>query len=260
MRKISLLLAFVFLLCTACSGSAVQGDIRESEQTLSNVNDADNEAKGQETNDDRNDDKKDDEKKNDAAQSTITADKARSIAAAWLDEHPMETPYTLIPDYEEVSANGREYFAFNLDVIHMYWFSILVDKETGELLCRLTEDGMDPGPPVYERLNDWYDRYYGDYPSNLEILANILINSYDDCTLEIYWSNGTVTVFVREYYTMEWVMHGRDGNVRTVYPTFSLQGDEFLIGFPETTTRLYYLNNSFEGYFGDETFVWRLYY
>jgi hypothetical protein len=43
----------------------------------------------------------------------------------------------------------------------MYWFSILVNVETGELLCRILPDGLDPTESI-EPLDNWYNRYYGD--------------------------------------------------------------------------------------------------
>jgi len=364
MRKMSLLLAIVLLFCTACSTSAIQSAVKEVEQTVSNISDADNKYvqmdKGRYRTDNpdltyddafsaffgtprwryfKSDDDKDvveftgdcmyrevrvraliqfvvdeengtfeakylsfnevpqdlltlmallvkafegdedegpdegieengrGEDKGDT-QTTMTVDQARGLAKAWMDMHPMEQPFTLIRDYEDVEHNGRQYYAFFLDEMHMYWFSILVNKVTGELLCRLTEDGMDPGPPVFELLDDWYDRHYGDRAyrpptsnrSNLETLADAIFSGPDEIWLEIHWDNGTMTSFERQYYTLEWIMYSRDGNVRTVYPTFELRGDTFLIGFPQTTTRLYHLFEGFDGYFGDETLIWRLYY
>ena len=34
-------------------------------------------------------------------------------------------------------------------------------SKTGELLCRQINDGLDPGPPSIEPLDDWYDGIYG---------------------------------------------------------------------------------------------------
>ena len=58
-------------------------------------------------------------------------------------------------------VSGEDYFAFYVDSHEMYWFSILVHKETGALLSRIISDGEYPTEDI-EPLDDWYSRYYGD--------------------------------------------------------------------------------------------------
>ena len=54
---------------------------------------------------------------------------------------------------------GEEYYRFYYN--QMYWLDILVHNKTGKLLCIQTEDGENPGPPVIEPLDDYYNRYFG---------------------------------------------------------------------------------------------------
>ena len=78
--------------------------------------------------------------------------------------------------------------------------------------------------------------------------------------LYIYWDNGTLTRFYSDYAGdnpyMHWDMYGRDGNIREVFPTFSLESDAVVIGFPRTTTTLYFLYADGRGVFGNESFYW----
>jgi len=84
---------------------------------------------------------------------------AREIAQVWLEDHPIKEPNILELDYDNAIVDGEEYFAFYLDSHEMYWFSILVQKETGELLCRVRSDGEFPTVDI-EPLDDWYDRFF----------------------------------------------------------------------------------------------------
>jgi len=95
------------------------------------------------------------------AQKALTVDEARAIAQEWLDKYPIQEPNTLEVPYEHISENGKDYYGFFIDSWYMYWFTILVDKENGELWCRLTEDGEEPAPPEYVLLDDWYNEIFG---------------------------------------------------------------------------------------------------
>ena len=93
--------------------------------------------------------------------SVLSVEESREIAQVWLDEHPVHEPNLLDEeDYEDVDHDGNSYFRFFHIEPMMYWFSILVNIESGELLVMLTEDGMEPGPPVIEPLGDWYYRIF----------------------------------------------------------------------------------------------------
>ena len=90
---------------------------------------------------------------------TLTEVKAREIAQAWLDSHPIQDPNVLELEYDNAIADDEEYYAFYLDSHEMYWFSILVRKETGELFCRVKSDGEFPTEDI-EPLDDWYIRFF----------------------------------------------------------------------------------------------------
>ena len=96
--------------------------------------------------------------------------------------------------------------------------------------------------------------------------ANVLQLLYDGLVnhafseLIINWDNGTRTVFYSFYHAISgdiaWNMISRTGNVSEVFPTFARGNNAVIIGFPRTTTRLYYLYGNGEGIFGDETLSW----
>ena len=70
----------------------------------------------------------------------------------------MQEYKTLESDYENAVFEGRAYYAFYLDSFEMYWFSILVNKESGELLSRVSSDGED-APVEIKPLDDYYKTY-----------------------------------------------------------------------------------------------------
>jgi len=86
---------------------------------------------------------------------------AKAIAQAWLDNHPIHEPNILMDEFEDAEVDGEAYYAFFVDSIEVYWFSILVHKETGEMLCRISSDGEYPTVDI-EPLDDWYSEVYGD--------------------------------------------------------------------------------------------------
>ena len=90
----------------------------------------------------------------------LTAVEARIIAQTWLDGHPIQDPNIIEPFFYEMTVDGEEYFRFYIDSYQMYWFSILVQKETGALLYMMSPDGEDP-VDEFELLEDWYAANYG---------------------------------------------------------------------------------------------------
>jgi len=92
---------------------------------------------------------------------SLTEARARELAQEWLDEHEIYDPNTFEEEYEEAIVDGEEYFAFYIDSMQMYWFSVLVNKKTGQMLARTISDGLDSWEEI-EPLNDWYMRYYGE--------------------------------------------------------------------------------------------------
>jgi len=98
------------------------------------------------------------------------------------------------------------------------------------------------------RLNDDLD--------TLDLLyIGLVVYAFGELT--IYWENGTQTMFYRDYAEHDyWGMFSRDGDHREVFPEISMQENAVVIGFPQTTTRLYYLYEDGTGMFGDETLSW----
>ena len=85
-------------------------------------------------------------------------DDAYNIAQAWLDAHPAMGATISGGSNDLYQANGEEYYMFYLG--EMYWIDILVHSKTGALFGRQTEDGENPGPPVIEPLDDYYNRFF----------------------------------------------------------------------------------------------------
>lgn len=89
---------------------------------------------------------------------SLTEPQARAIVQEWLDKHPIQSPNTLESEYESAIVDSKEYYAFYLDSFEMYWFSILVHKETGELFSRVSSDGEEPTVEI-DPLDDYYNKY-----------------------------------------------------------------------------------------------------
>ena len=94
-----------------------------------------------------------------APEAFLVAEEARGIAQAWLDDHPIKEPNILEREYDSLIVDGEEYYMFFPDSHEMYWFSILVHKETGEMLSRTRSDGESPIEEI-EPLDDWYNRFF----------------------------------------------------------------------------------------------------
>ena len=93
-----------------------------------------------------------------ATSASLTEPQARAIAQEWLDKHPMQEYKTLESEYDTTLVKDKEYYAFFLDSVEMYWFSILVNKESGELLSCVSSDGED-APVETKPLDDYYKTY-----------------------------------------------------------------------------------------------------
>ena len=185
----------------------------------------------------------------------LSIEEAREIAQAWLDEHPVREPDLIDKEeHEDVDHDGDSYFRFFHIEPMMYWFSILVNVESGELLVMLTEDGMEPGPPVIEPLDDWYYRTF-EYEDDVgPHFYNAVKSNADSIEISIIWEDGRKTIFTRDS-DRDWVMTSRDGGTSSVHPDFSHSGSTIEIRFP-TTSRVYYLYDDFTGVFGNESFRW----
>jgi len=194
------------------------------------------------------------------ATASLSVDEARAIAQAWLNSNPIDGYTNLDRDWYDYTIYGEDYYRFFLNsnqAPHMYWFNILVHKNTGEMFMLMTEDGEFPVETVYN-LYEWYDRYYGSIQPLTERFWNTFINTTDFIWMGVWWDNGTFTQFERIDHGAEWLMYSRDGTVSTVYPVFWMEDTTMVISFP-TTTRLYYVYPDYTGVFGDETFYWDFY-
>ena len=192
------------------------------------------------------------------AAESLTAADALALAQAWLDMHPISAPDILKREYDDENVNGEEFYRFFHIKPDMYWFSILVHKDTGKLFSMLIEDGMDPGPPIIEPLDAYYDKYFN-YPATYlaatEELYQAIIDGRIWIGMNIFWENGTVTAFEYDAYNDFWYMYGRTGDNREVDPSFAFNRNALEIRFP-TTSRVYYLYDDYTGVFGDEYFWW----
>jgi len=91
----------------------------------------------------------------------LSGDQASAIAQGWLDEHPIEEHDVLERGYVMEQVSGQEYYRFFLDSPQMYWLSLLVHAQTGDMLYMIESDGevssKESGP-----LDAWYAQTYGD--------------------------------------------------------------------------------------------------
>jgi hypothetical protein len=109
---------------------------------------------------------------------TLTANDAYGIAQTWLNIHP-DMGITIVGWSSDNlhQADSEEYYKFDIGDIYgnyMYWLNILVHNETGALFAMQTDDGENPGPPVIEPLDDYYNRYWGTSQSQLVYPGEIL--------------------------------------------------------------------------------------
>ena len=190
----------------------------------------------------------------------LSVSKARALAQTWLDKHPVEeSPNTLDDMFFEYTHNNEVYYQFFLTTMQMYWFNILVHKDTGDMLLLLIEDGMDGGEYV-EPLDEWYNNVFSNYyvESGIDLLwAALLDAEHFGIVVGLYinWENGTQTLFFNDYFD-GWYMFSRmGGDAIPVSPNFSLSDYAIEISFP-TTSSAYYLYDNYTGFFGDETFTW----
>ena len=104
----------------------------------------------------------------------LTADEARQIYNAWLSGHADMSSYILDrQSYETYELYGERYYLFHADDMVKYWYNILVNMKTGEMLLMMTTDGKYP-TTTYEPLDDWYN---SNQITN-QVLSDIRINDY----------------------------------------------------------------------------------
>jgi len=192
--------------------------------------------------------------------STLSAESARAIAREWLKNHPVEDgPNTLDSMYFEITHNNKEYYQFFLTTPQMYWFNIIVQKQTGEMLLMIIEDGMDGGIYI-EPLDAWYSNAFENRysSSGIDQLWAAILDAQNYGTvvvLQVFWENGSQTTFYNDYFDGWYMISRVDGNQSKVSPDFSQSNTAIEIRFP-TTTRVYYLYDDYTGIFGDEKLTW----
>jgi len=101
--------------------------------------------------------------------------------------------------------------------------------------------------------------------TQLRMLYDEIENTRSGALLVITWISGdftgSETSFERDRNSRVWMMVGRDGDNREVFPEFGYDGESFTIAW-QTTTRVYYLSENGTGYFqspngsNSEPFSW----
>jgi hypothetical protein len=94
----------------------------------------------------------------------ITADEAIEIYNKWKNDHfnasADSSHYRLnVESYDNYEIFGEQYYYFHTEEANMYWYNILINIKTGELLFMMISDGMYPIISI-EPLDDWYDRSF----------------------------------------------------------------------------------------------------
>ena len=83
-------------------------------------------------------------------------------------------------------------------------------------------------------------------------LYDAIFNTNDEITLTILWFNSERTVFERAQNSSSWMMQGRRGDDREVFPTFRDEDQALTIAWERTSdTRLYFLYGDGTGKFGN---------
>ena len=89
--------------------------------------------------------------------SPLSADDARAVYNLWLGNHADMSSYALEAYSHEIyEIDAEYYYFFHADEMSMYWYNVLVNMETGELLFMMAPDGEDSTVEI-EPLDDWYD-------------------------------------------------------------------------------------------------------
>ena len=89
------------------------------------------------------------------APARLTADEAKALYDAWLKNHEELADYTLGEEDETYEWQGGQYYLFHAENPTYYWYNILVDMETGELLFMMMSDGEYP-ETIVQPLDGWY--------------------------------------------------------------------------------------------------------
>ena len=104
---------------------------------------------------------------------------------------------------------------------------------------------------IYINAGDFYT-FLNLTPS--ESLFRVIHDTNEGISLFIGWEDDSGTNFIRNE-KGDWLMYGRAGDNRVVFPDFSINGTTLEIRFPNTE-RVYFLYDDLNGIFGDEEFWW----
>ena len=89
-----------------------------------------------------------------SASTGLTVEEALAAYDLWFDNRDDDpTPLNKQP-VEIYEFEGRDYYRFAAEEPSMYWYNILVNTQTGELLFMMTPDGEDPVATI-QTLEDW---------------------------------------------------------------------------------------------------------
>jgi len=96
-------------------------------------------------------------------QALLTADDAIDIYDAWVeartDDPALLGLYSLDRYfYSTYELLGEQYYHFSAEDDYLYWYNILVNANSGEMLFLMTSDGMFP-ETVIETLDEWVDKW-----------------------------------------------------------------------------------------------------
>ena len=89
----------------------------------------------------------------------LSASEAKAIYDAWLEDHDELAGYTLGDEAETYEWQDGQYYLFHAENPTYYWYNILVDMETGELLFMMMSDGEYP-ETIVQPLDGWYAETY----------------------------------------------------------------------------------------------------
>ena len=91
----------------------------------------------------------------------ISAYEAWVIYDLWLESHLEMSQFTIdLHSYDICEVDGEYYYWFQADNMEWYWYNILVNMQSGEMLFMMTPDGEEPMIEI-ELLEDYYSRYFG---------------------------------------------------------------------------------------------------
>jgi hypothetical protein len=156
--------------------------------------------------------------------------------------------------YHNEEAHAILQYWVNTEELTFILFAFEIDgiPQDDEMYYALIELIIEGESPMFVSEPDQQD-------SILLLLYEGLVD-YSFSELTIHWDNGEQTIFYSDYdsdfdYTY-WDMISRNGGISEVFPTFETLTHAVVIGFPQTTTRVYHLFEDGTGDFDGEPLSW----